>query len=81
MRTSIDFDDQLAVEVERAVELVRESQATVLRLAIRAGLPLVVNRHQLPRPEGYFADVYKKLPPERVAFENSLKKTKVKIDR
>jgi metal-responsive CopG/Arc/MetJ family transcriptional regulator len=70
MRTSIDLDDELAAALDRAVSLVRESQATVLRLAIRAGLPLVENRFQSPRPEGYFSVAYRKLPKERLEAED-----------
>jgi hypothetical protein len=69
MRTSIDIDEELAEALERAVSLVRESQATVLRMAIRAGLPLVENRFQAPRPEGYFADAYRRMPKERLEVE------------
>jgi hypothetical protein len=59
MKRSIDLDDQLAAEVEQAAALIREKPATIMRLAIRAGLPAVTNRFQAPRPEGYFADAYK----------------------
>ena len=47
MRTSLCLDGEL-----------REKPATVICLAIRAGLPLVANGFQAPRPEGYFADAY-----------------------
>ncbi|HEV2391081.1 MAG TPA: hypothetical protein VG146_01825 [Verrucomicrobiae bacterium] len=59
MKRSVDLDEDLAAEVEKAAELVREKPATVIRLAIRAGLPSVTSRFQAPRPEGYFADAYK----------------------
>ncbi len=59
MKTSIELDEELSAEVARTVSLVGEKPATVLRLAIRAGLPLVANRFQAPRPEGYFADAYR----------------------
>jgi hypothetical protein len=59
VKRSIDLDDQLAAEVDQATSLVREKPATIIRLAIRAGLPAVTNRFQAPRPEGYFADAYK----------------------
>ena len=59
VKRSIDLDDVLAAEVEQAASLVGEKPATILRLAIRAGLPTVTNRFQAPRPEGYFAGAYK----------------------
>ncbi len=59
MKRSIDLDDDLAAEISQAAAVVREKPATVIRLAIRAGLPSVTNRFQAPRPEGYFAEAYK----------------------
>ena len=70
MRLSVDLDEAMADEVRRIVSLVREKQATVLRLAIRAGLPLVANRFQVARPEGYFADAYK--DEGRAEFESAM---------
>ena len=43
MKRSIDLDDDLAAEVNQAAAIVREKPATVIRLALRAGLPLVTN--------------------------------------
>lgn len=63
MKRSLDLDDDLAAEVDKAAALVREKPATVMRLAIRAGLPAVTTRFQAPRPEGYFAQDYP-LPEE-----------------
>ncbi len=71
MKTSVDLDDELQADVKKTVELVREKPATVLRLAIRAGLPLIRNRFQAPRPEGYFADAYP-LPKERLKLEEAM---------
>jgi Arc/MetJ family transcription regulator len=79
VKTSIDLDDELAAELERAVELIREKPATVVRLAIRAGLPVIANRFQAPRPEGYFADDYKNT--DRVSFEDAMGKMKQKPER
>lgn len=59
VKRSIDLDDELAAEVDRAASLVQEKPATILRLAIRAGLPSVTNRFQAPRPDGHFAAAYK----------------------
>ena len=71
MKTSVDLDDELQAEVERTVSLVREKPATVLRLAIRAGLPLVASRFQAPRPEGYFASDYP-MSDERIELEKAM---------
>src|SRR5450759_2074528 len=72
MKTSVILDDELVGEVEKTSSLVGENQATVLRMAIRAGLPVIANRFQAPRPEGYFADDYKKMPQERIEFEEAM---------
>jgi hypothetical protein len=74
MKRSIDLDEELVAEVERTAALVREKPATVLRMAIRAGLPSVGNRFQAARPEGYFADVYQNYPKERLEFEEKMAK-------
>ena len=74
MKTSVDLDDELAAEVKRTVSLTREKPAAVLRMAIRAGLPIVANRFQAPRPDGYFADAYRNYPKERVEFEEKMAK-------
>jgi hypothetical protein len=71
VKTSVDLDPDTQAEVERTVELIREKLATVLRMAIRAGLPIVANRHQASRPEGYFADAYP-LPKERQELESAM---------
>lgn len=83
MKRSIDLDDDLATEVERTASLVHEKPATVIRLAIRAGLPVVGSRFQAPRPEGYFADCYKgPEAEERGQFEEAMQKaTKQKPER
>jgi hypothetical protein len=81
MKSSINLDDETAQEVSRTVSLVREDTATVLRMAIRAGLPIIANRFQAPRPEGYFASDYKKLRAEQIDLEESVSRTKVTPDR
>jgi hypothetical protein len=73
VKRSLDLDDDLAAEVDKAASLVREKPATVMRLAIRAGLPAVTNRFQAPRPEGYFADDYP-LPEEVRKLEAAMAK-------
>ena len=80
MRTSIDLDQQLEKELEHATSLTREKRATLIRLALRAGLPVVLNRFQSPRPEGYFSSDYP-MPKERLELEAAMAKTKVKPDR
>jgi hypothetical protein len=69
MRTSIDLDPELERELAHVQSLTREKQATIIRLALRAGLPVVLNRFQTPRPEGYFADAYAKRDSERTRLE------------
>jgi hypothetical protein len=80
MRTTIDLFEEDEKELVRTVELVREKQATVLRLAVRAGLPLVAARFQAPRPNGYFADAYKP-NPERERLERAAARVKQKAER
>lgn len=80
MKTSVDLDDELTAEVDKVVDLVKEKPAIVLRMAIRAGLPLVATRHQAPRPEGYFTDDYP-LPEDRRKLEAAMVKTKQRPDR
>jgi hypothetical protein len=77
MKTSVDLDEELALELKRTVSLTREKPAAVLRMAIRAGLPVVANRFQAPRPDGYFADAYCKQPKDRVEFEVRMAKSTV----
>lgn len=81
MKTSVKLDDELSAEVERAVSLIREDTATVLRMAIRAGLPIVSNRFQSPRPEGYFADAYKRPRKEQIELEDAAGKMKLSPER
>jgi len=81
MKTSVDLDRELSAEVRRTAKLIKEKPATVLRMAIRAGLPVVANRHQAPRPEGYFADTYTKWPEERLALEDAAALTPTGPDR
>ena len=72
MKTSVDLDEELQTELDETVSLVREKPATVLRLAIRAGLPVVANRFQSPRPAGYFSGAYK--TTARAKFEAAMAK-------
>jgi len=74
MRASITIDRDLDKDLQQATSLTREKRSTLIRLALRAGLPVVVNRFQSPRPEGYFAEDYAKADPERVKLENAYAK-------
>jgi len=80
VKTSVDLDDELQADVAKTVALVREKPATVLRLAIRAGLPLVASRFQSPRPEGYFTDAYP-LPQGRRELEKAMSKQTQRPER
>jgi hypothetical protein len=59
VRTTVDLDEETGSELTHVISVTREKQAVVLRQAIRLGIPLVANRLQAPRPEGYFADAYR----------------------
>jgi hypothetical protein len=72
MRTTVDLDKETGNELTHVVGLTREKQAVVLRQAIRLGLPLLANRMQAPRPEGYFADAYKHDNRERQRLEKAM---------
>jgi hypothetical protein len=80
MRTSISLDGDLVEDLQQAESLTREKKSKLIRLAIRVGLPVVVNRFQAPRPEGYFASDYP-LPKDRLALEAAMAKVKAKPDR
>ena len=71
MKTSVILDDELVSAVQKTSSLVGENQATILRMAIRAGLPVVASRFQTPRPDGYFAVDYP-LPKDRQALEKAM---------
>src|SRR5438552_3795176 len=80
MRTSVDIDRDLEKELAHASSITREKKATVIRLALRAGIPLVINRFQAPRPEGYFGSDYP-LPKDRLELEAAMAKVKIKPER
>ena len=81
VKTSVILDEELVNEVGRTVSLVGENQATILRMAIRAGLPVVANRFQAPRPEGYFKSAYRRRDPEREQLEEAMLKIPQKSER
>ncbi len=80
MRTSLLQDLELGKKVKTTAALVREKPATGLRLAIRAGLPLVANRFQAPRPAGHFAAAYP-LSKERQELETAMSRQKQRPER
>jgi hypothetical protein len=80
MSSNLSVDDDLVAEVGKTAELIHEKPSTVLRLAIRAGLPLVAQHFQGPRPEGYFAEDYP-LPDEVLALEAAMVKVPIGPDR
>ena len=80
MRANVDIDTELEKQLEKARDLMGEKQATVIRMALRAGLPVVINRFQADRPEGYFAAAYD--DSERISFERKMSKaTRQKPER
>ena len=81
MRASVELDPELADELNDVVSLTKEKPATVIRQALRAGLLVVANRFQAPRPEGYFADAYANPDPERLKLEAAMARQAVKPDR
>jgi hypothetical protein len=80
MRTTIDLDEQTAKELARVKTLTREKQATVLRLAVRAGLPVVANRFGAERPEGHFEKAFGP-NQERRALEQAMSRTNQRPER
>jgi hypothetical protein len=80
MRTSVDLPRDLESQLRKVVSLTKEKPATVIRQALRAGLPVVANRFQPARPEGYFTNDYG-LDEGRVALESAMSQTKQKPER
>ena len=80
MRRTVDLDRELDCELKQVVSLTKEKPATVIRHALRAGLPVVASRFQVPRPEGYFASDYP-LPKDRQELEAAMAKMKQRPDR
>jgi len=60
VRKSVDLEPELIQQIEEVQALTREKASTIIRLALRCGLPIVANRFQAPRPDGYFDEVYAK---------------------
>ena len=62
MKLYVDLDAELVAEAKRMVSLTGENLASVLRMAIRLGLPIMANRFQAPRPEGYLQTPIANIP-------------------
>jgi hypothetical protein len=77
MKRSFDLDDELLAAVDKTASRLHEKPATLLRLAIRVGIPSVANRFQAPHPEGYFSDVYRQYPKEWMEFEERMAKATI----
>ena len=73
VRRTIDLDKELACELDRVASLTKEKPAVIIRHALRAGLPVVANRFQAPRPDGYFADSYPR-PEDQQALQAAMLK-------
>jgi hypothetical protein len=80
MKTSVELDEKLQATLAEAVSVIGEKPATVLRMAIRAGLPVVASRFAAPRPDGYFSDAYD-LPKERRKLERAMSFVEQKPER
>jgi len=76
MRSSLTLPDDLAAEIERTADALKESQATILRLAIRAGLPVIAER--APRP--YDPHLYDGWTDERTELEAASAKVDVSAE-
>jgi len=81
MKASLILDEELSAEVRRVTPLVGETPATVLRMAVQAGLPIIASQFQRPKPEGYFDSAYQDYPPERAALEEAATKTNQNPER
>ena len=80
MRRTVDLDKELESELKLVVSLTKEKPATVIRQALRVGLPVVASRFQAPRPEGYFRDEYPR-PKDRQRLEAAMAKVKQRPSR
>ena len=81
MRTTVELDEELAEELKDVALRTKKKPSAILRQALRAGLPIVADRLQSPRPDGYFASAYSNPDPERLKLEAAAAKQKVKPER
>ncbi len=80
MKTSVELDDELTAKVEKTGSLLHQSPDIIVRLAIEAGLPLLVSRTEQGRPDGYFASDYP-LPQEQLELEAAMVQAEQRPDR
>jgi len=80
MKTSIELDGDLAAKVAQTGLVLHQHPDAVVRLAIEAGLPLLLSRSETPRPDGYFAEDYP-LPQERLDLEAAMAKVEQRPER
>ncbi len=71
MRTTLNLDGELCQEIEQAASVTKQKKSNLMRMALRTGLGMIVNRSQAPRPEGYFTKAYSRRPAERVHQQNA----------
>jgi hypothetical protein len=81
MKTSVQLDEETVNELRRTASIVREDPSTVLRMAIRAGLPIIADRFQPQRPDGFFATDYQTTRPEQAELEEAFSKIPIFPDR
>jgi hypothetical protein len=81
MKRSVEFDEDLATEVDATAAIVHEKPATIIRLAVRAGLSTVRNQLQAPRPPGYFKDAYARPDKERLDLEEAMSRVPQRPER
>ena len=68
--SSLTLPDDLVREIERTATAMKESNLTVLRLAIEAGLPVITEK----APHPYDPHLYDDLDQERIDLENATAK-------
>lgn len=73
MRTSLTIPDDLEVEIQRRAEMLKEKPATILRLALRAGLPTVGEASSRP----YEPRMFEGNTDERRNLASAMSKTDV----
>jgi hypothetical protein len=70
VKTTVDLDDDLHAKLQNAARLIGEKPTTILRLAIREGLPILTKKFQPHPSEGYFTDASS--DADRIAFEKAM---------
>ena len=80
MRTTVELDEALAEELKDVALRMKKKPSAVIQQALRAGLPIVADRFQSRRPEGYFTSDYP-LPKDRLELEAAMAKVKQRPER